>query len=252
MDDNTGVMRTKWSPDLKDSTKNFQKEILKGAKYTCGTLMPAEECKKVTMHFKNMAKHFGERINMNCAATFPSKEDSDTDVCGKLDVKRRKSQDVRILNSSEKNKKTTKLKESSVLEDIKEMTLTTRCSSVPGKNSSKPYDFSRKQFKKPYTFFSIPVDSLNPNLQAQACQEGDLEKAQHTSSKLAHKSDRQIPCAPSGHLLELSKYWKCYKQKEQQSSDFTKYFGNSQSQGKKFVPVTFRVSQVKKNTSCEK
>ncbi|KAJ6657370.1 hypothetical protein lerEdw1_002537 [Lerista edwardsae] len=192
---------------------------------------------------------------MNCAAAFPSKEASDTDVCDKLDFKRRKSQDLRIPSSSEKNKKTIKLKESRVLEDIKEMTLPVKCSSLPRKHSSKSYEFSRKSFEKPYLSFSVPVDSLNLNLQAQACREDDLENPQHTSSKLPRKSDRKIPCAPSGRLLELSKYWKCYKQKEQQGSDSTKCFGNSQTQGKKFDPVTFHVSQTPEapchSSACE-
>ncbi|XP_066482469.1 transcriptional protein SWT1 isoform X2 [Tiliqua scincoides] len=250
LDDSIGVTTTKWSLDLKDTTKSFQKDTLKSTKYTCRMLKPADQREKITMHFKNMANRCGERRNLNSAATFPSKEDSD--VCGKPDVKRRKRslQDLRIRNSSEKKEKTanvecTKLKESSVLEDFKERILSTKCSSLRT-NYSQTYEFSRKQntFKKPYPSFSVSDNSVGPNLHTQACQEDDLKKAECTSSKLPHKSDREMPCAPSGHLPELFELWKCPKQKEQQRPDSTKHFGNSQTQRKKFAPVKFHNPEV--------
>ncbi|XP_053098599.1 transcriptional protein SWT1 isoform X4 [Hemicordylus capensis] len=257
----TGHTKAKWSLDFQDITKSSPKDTVKNTKHVSGALMPAEDREKITMHFKNKTKCVGERSKMLSAAAFPSKGVSDTDVCCGPDVKRskRELQDLRILNSREKNKRKSKVEHNKLkgkivrcmLEDLKETIPPTECSSLPSKNPSKLYEFSRKQniVKKLYPTFSTFDDFSDGNLHTQAFREDNLETAKHTSSELSHKSYKEIQHAPSDHLSKRSKCWKYHKLKEKQCSDSTKNMNNSQTQGKKSNPVTFHMGQ-RSETPC--
>ncbi|XP_062990842.1 transcriptional protein SWT1 isoform X2 [Elgaria multicarinata webbii] len=254
-------MKRKRTPDVKDASKVPPKDFLKDTQHICGTLMPAEEREKITMHFQNQVKHGGKRNHMGFLMTFPNKEHSGKNMCSEPDVERKKteSQGLRILKSKEKKKIKTKaehvrLKEvivKSVLNEFKETTVPTECSLHHKKETLKLYEFSRKQntSKEPHPTFP-PVNFSGPKSHTQACREGTLERTKHTSLALPSKNDKEKKCISLCHLTELSKCWK-YKQKGQSSTDSIKNIGNSRTQRNKFESMAFHISKASCSSSRE-
>ncbi|XP_015268262.1 PREDICTED: transcriptional protein SWT1 [Gekko japonicus] len=212
--DGAGYTKAKRSLDLKD----FGKQTSEGASSNSSVFLPIEKREKITLHFKNKAKREGDgRSNKDTTAAFPSSGGSGSDACSESDAQRRKKklEDLKVLNSWEKNRKKarverTKLKETivkRVLEQIGETVLPTLCSphhtEKPSNLSSRP----QKPSKKPYP-------ALDDSSGRKLFRQGGREElpGKHASPALPRKSDKEMKHIP---VTELSKGWKYQKQKEQ-------------------------------------
>ncbi|KAL8178137.1 UNVERIFIED_CONTAM: hypothetical protein K2H54_030865 [Gekko kuhli] len=216
--DGAGGTKTKRSLDLKD----FEKQTSEGASSNSSVFLPTEKREKITLRFKNKAKLEGDgRINKDTTSAFPSSGGSGSDVCSASDAKRRKKklEDLKVLNRWEKNKKKareerTKLKEiivKHVLEQIEEPVLPILCSPH---HTEKPSNLSivsrpQKPSKKPYPALD---DSSGRKLFRQESKGELLKTGKHASPALPRKSDKEMKHIP---VTELSKGWKYHKQKEQ-------------------------------------
>ncbi|XP_053247379.1 transcriptional protein SWT1 isoform X2 [Podarcis raffonei] len=239
-DDSAGNTKRKKSLDLKDTTKVIQKEASKDTHLVCGTIRPIEEREKVTMHFKNKAERGGKTSSLDSAAAFPRKEGSNKEMCSDPDVKRgkRELQDLRILSSRKKKKKVeaecAKLKETvkRVLE-FKETSQNTSKKSHPTFSS-----FSLSGTKLPSWQSSVRTP----------------EGAKHASLELPRKTDKGMKRAPLRHLSELY-HEREYKQKEQFYHESHKDIGSVRTQGDRFEPAAFQMTQSSEaschSSSCE-
>ncbi|XP_061490019.1 transcriptional protein SWT1 isoform X1 [Rhineura floridana] len=229
--DSTGYPPKKRNLDLKDTTKGFQKEVSKDIHLVCGTLMPIEERGRITMHFKNKAECVGKASSVDSAAAFPRKGGSITNMCSDPDVKRRKmkSQDLRILNSKEKNKKKSEMERAKRKDIMVKRVL------------AEFQESSHHNSKKRHPIFSA-FNLSGPKLSLQQACVHRLQRAKHSSLELPSKNDKEMKCVPLYHLTE-------YKKKEQLYTDSTKNIGNKRTQGNRLEPVALQMRQ-SSDASC--
>ncbi|XP_077784432.1 transcriptional protein SWT1 isoform X1 [Podarcis muralis] len=239
-DDSAGYTKRKKSLDLKDTTKVTQKEASKDIHLVCGTIRPIEEREKVTMHFKNKAERGGKTSSLDSAAAFPRKEGSNKEMCSDPDVKRGKRElhDLRILNSQKKKKKVEA--ECARLKETVKRVLEFKETSQKSSKKSHPT----------FSSFSLSGTKL-PSWQSSV---HTPEGAKHASLELPRKTDKGMKLSPLHHLRKLY-HQREYKQKEQFYHESHKNIGNARTQGDRFEPAAFQMSQSSEaschSSSCE-
>nr|XP_056700695.1 transcriptional protein SWT1 [Euleptes europaea] len=244
--DGAGYTKTKRSLDVKDTTKDFEKETSEGTSSSSFNSFPAEH-EKIILHFKNKAKRKGDgRSHKDITAAFPSNEGRESNASSESDAQRRK-RELKVLNSWEKNKKKvrverTKLKEiivKRVLEQSGETVLPTLCSSHHKKKPSNVGMLSRPQkpSKNPNSAFD---DVSGQKMFIQECKETLLKTTKHTSPELPRKSNKEVRHVP---LTEQSRGWKYHKQKKQQRLDAVDDICNARTRRKKWEEAVLHVNQ---------
>nr|XP_034977224.1 transcriptional protein SWT1 isoform X1 [Zootoca vivipara]XP_034977225.1 transcriptional protein SWT1 isoform X1 [Zootoca vivipara]XP_034977226.1 transcriptional protein SWT1 isoform X1 [Zootoca vivipara]XP_034977227.1 transcriptional protein SWT1 isoform X1 [Zootoca vivipara] len=240
-DDSAGYTKRKRSLDLKDTTKIIQKEASKAINLVCGTLRPIEEREKVTMHFKKKAECEGKTNSLDSAAAFPRKEGSNKGMCSDPDVKRgkRELQDLRILNSQKKKKKKVEAECAKLKQTVKRVLELKETSQNTSKKSHPIFSS--------YSLSGTKLPSWQSSVRPP-------EGAQHASLELPRKTDKGMKCAPLHHLHELY-HQREHKQKEQFHHESRKNIGNARTQGDRFEPAAFQMSQSSEaschSSSCE-
>nr|XP_020650745.1 transcriptional protein SWT1 [Pogona vitticeps]XP_020650746.1 transcriptional protein SWT1 [Pogona vitticeps]XP_020650747.1 transcriptional protein SWT1 [Pogona vitticeps]XP_020650748.1 transcriptional protein SWT1 [Pogona vitticeps]XP_020650750.1 transcriptional protein SWT1 [Pogona vitticeps]XP_020650751.1 transcriptional protein SWT1 [Pogona vitticeps]XP_020650752.1 transcriptional protein SWT1 [Pogona vitticeps] len=238
--DNVVCTKLKRSLDLKESTKDS-----KDVHHICDNLAPLEEREKISVYFKNKAKHVGKRSNVDSVAAFPSKEEFDTT----FKRKKKELQDLWILNSREKYKKKDKVEHKKLKEKIKKHVLVefkdtlhpTDCSLVHKKKALDSYYCIRKHS----TSKELNASAFNfsgPKMHIQNSREETYERAKHSSLEQPSKNEKEMKCQPLCHTIEQPKPWRD-KQKEEWRTDTAKNTDHVPIQEFTFKPVTFRRSQ---------
>ncbi|XP_054837045.1 transcriptional protein SWT1 [Eublepharis macularius] len=233
-EDGAGYSKTKTHLDVKGTTKDFKEEASEGISSN------AEKREKITIHFKNKAKLGGGINHRDTAVAFLGNEDSESNACSESGAKRRRKglEDLKVINSWEKNKKKatvehTKVQEiivKRVLEQFEETILPTLCSSQLRKKPSSP-SFCRQQKTS---------KKLPKKLFVQGCREAFLKRAKQTSPELPSKSSKEIKHLP---LPELPKCWKYHKQMEQQRPDPIYNICNSRTHRKRWEEAALHMNQ---------
>ncbi|XP_033007257.1 transcriptional protein SWT1 [Lacerta agilis] len=179
------------------------------------------------MHFKSKAECGGKSSSLDSAAAFPRKDGSNKEMCSDPDVKRgkRELQDLRILNSREKKKKKVEAECAKLKQTVKRLLETAQNTSK--KSHPIVSSFSLSGTKRPSWQSSVRTP----------------EGAKHASLELPRKTDKGMKCAPLHHLRELC-HQREYKQKEQFHREPRKNIGNARTQGDRFEPAAFQMSQM--------
>ncbi|XP_048338485.1 LOW QUALITY PROTEIN: transcriptional protein SWT1 [Sphaerodactylus townsendi] len=244
--DDSGYTKTKRSLELKETAKGFEKETPEGPSSNCFLFLPTKKREKITLHFKNKAKHEGDGGSHKNTTASPSNEGSESNTCRDSDAQRRK-RELMCLNGWGKNKKKvkvehTKLKEiivKQVLEQFEEASLPTPCSSHLKKKLSNVSTVNRPQppSKKPY---AVLDDVSGQKLFMRECKEAPLKTAKHALPELPRKSVKERRHVPS---TELSKGWKDQKQKEQQHLDHIDNICNARTRRKIGEEAVLHINQ---------